>query len=108
MVIYCGNHVWPCCFGDDLEMRAIKPLDFGKRTKDVVEESLKWRFNAQQIQESSGGMKLLCPARYPDKNTYAYQAMMDLLGNNNAFKLCPYDLNDKQSQQRVIDFARSA
>ncbi len=98
----------PFCFGGDIGMRAIKPLDFGRQIKDVVSECLKWKYCAEQLQEVTSGIRLLCPARYPDKGSSTYQAMHDILAGSDAFDLCQYVDGDKELQDKLIEFAKSA
>lgn len=98
----------PFCFGGDIGIRAVKPLDFGKQIKDVVAECLKWRYCAEQLQEVTSGIRLLCPTRFPDKDSSTYQAMQDILGGNDALNLYPYVDGDEESKNKLIMFARSA
>ena len=98
----------PFCFGGDIGIRAVKPLDFGKQIKDVVAECLKWRYCAEQLQEVTSGIRLLCPTRFPDKDSSTYQAMQDILGGNDALNLYPYVDGDEELKNKLIKFARSA
>ena len=98
----------PFCFGGDIGIRAVKPLDFGKQIKEVVPECLKWKYCAGQLQEVTSGIRLLCPARFPDKDSSTYQAMNDILGNSDVLDLCPYVDGDDKLRNRLIEFARSA
>ena len=98
----------PFCFGGDIGIRAVKPLDFGKQIKDVIPECLKWKYCAEQLQEVTGGIRLLCPARFPDKESSTYQAMHDILGNSDVLDLCSYVDDDDELKDKLIKFARSA
>ena len=98
----------PFCFGGDIDIRAVKPLDFGKQIKDVISECLKWKYRAEQLQEVTGGIRLLCPSRFPDKDSSTYQAMYDILGNSDVLDLCPYVDGDDELKNKLIKFARSA
>lgn len=98
----------PFCFGGDIDIRAVKPLDFGKQIKDVISECLKWKYRAEQLQEVTGGIRLLCPSRFPDKDSSTYRAMYDILGNSDVLDLCPYVDGDDELKNKLIKFARSA
>ena len=83
-------------FFDRCDVRqALRPLDL-KRTKaqDVVEQMLRWQYNARMIQERLPGTVIECPTRFPALNSEAYTAANDMiLSNEGLFQCHEYSAN---------------
>ena len=98
--------VLPFYFGEKVDKRAIKPMDMRKSVPEVIADSLKWKFHARSIQEMRSGISILCPTRYPDKGTAAYDAVNDIIGHDDSFEMCQYD--DTTESSRLVSFVVSA
>ena len=82
---------------------ALKPLDLKKnKAREVVDRLLTWKYDAKIIAESMSGIRILCPIRYAEQGTDAYDAANDMLSqNDNLFKCCSYKEN---SADEILSF----
>lgn len=79
----------PFYFGEMKHPCALKPLDLRKeKPKAVVERMVQWQYDAGIINEKIKDIDIMCPTRFPEHGTEAYEAAWDMINKGRNLFSC--------------------